>query len=363
MLKIRKVNKSNLEIAVAVHKAIFPKYNARQNFLDSFEASSIYRYYLIMDNNEKKYIGIFGIYSLEIDKDSAWLGWFGVLSAYRRKHYGSYMLHKFEEIAKKSGYKYCRLYTDFCEENIAISFYKKNGYSFENYINENDPSSFDFPLIIGSKSLWNNKITKWNNRNINLTSQIFKQLDFKIEKLHENDIDVLLEIYEDAFLDNKYFIELFEGKDLKKIMDSSFKKSFLYSINKGLTYGIFIGDCLVAFVIAFDYFDLKNNDLFEFNNLFTGDIENQDLPYLDEFHNKIIDMKKPVLYISAVCVERAKQGKGIASRLIDFIIITYNRYTIISDVTSPYLLKIFKKRKFETSLIDEDYYLVFKNYK
>ena len=54
------------------------------------------------------------------------------------------------------------------------------------------------------------------------------------------------------------------------------------------------------------------------------------------------------------------RGKGIARILVDNAILTYSGYTIMSDVTSKTLLKIFKNKRFETDVIDDDYFLVYK---
>ena len=72
-------------------------------------------------------------------------------------------------------YKFMRLFTDKIDNDLAINFYKKYGYSFEDYNNDLEKLKDEFNVVIGSKSLCNEKINLWNNRFINLSKQTIKQ--------------------------------------------------------------------------------------------------------------------------------------------------------------------------------------------
>ena len=81
----------------------------------------------------------------------------------------------FEEYARKKGFKFARLYTDKFNNDTAISFYISNEYISEDYSNDNDPAYKKYPILIFSKSLTDQPLELWNNKNIHLTEQIEKQ--------------------------------------------------------------------------------------------------------------------------------------------------------------------------------------------
>lgn len=175
MLIYHEITNENLDIAIEIQNTIFPEYSAKTNYIESIEKKTNYVYYLLFDGTE--YVGVIGIYSYTIDPESAWLGWFGVLEQYRNKGYGSEALLFYEKMAKKKGYKYARLYTDKFDNDATLNFYKSKDYIFEDYINEADKASLQFPVLIGSKALDGSKVKLWNNANIELTEQIKKQSD------------------------------------------------------------------------------------------------------------------------------------------------------------------------------------------
>ena len=75
----------------------------------------------------------------------------------------------------EKGYRFARLYTDVENNDVAIAFYKANGYTAEKYDNPDDPVSEKYKMLIFSKSLSKEKLVPWYNRNIHLTGQIVKQ--------------------------------------------------------------------------------------------------------------------------------------------------------------------------------------------
>lgn len=353
------LNQNNIQIAIEIQNTIFPTHDASQNYRDAVDGITDYKYCLLYDD-ENGYVGVSGLYSLENDPESAWLGWFGILGQYRRNHYGSEAMRLFEKRAKDLGYKYCRFYTDRDDNDVAIGFYKANGYVLEEYDNASDPSCFDYPILIGTKSIYDEPVKPWGNRDIGLTKQIFKQIGFIPTVLTLANLDEVTALYEDCFLDNHYFLEQFKGMDLKAIMDYSFRDMFAYCLTKGYSYGVFVDKKLVGISLCFDFYELKQKDPRQFNNVFTSDYDNSDYPYQKEFHDKVATLKKPILYIMAIAVDKSMRGKGIARILVDNAIISYPNYTIMSDVTSKTLLRIFTNKRFESSIIDDDYYLVYR---
>lgn len=176
-MTIKKINYNNLELALKVHKELFPNNSARKNYEDSINNISNGEYYLVYDNEEC--IGTFGIYTETEDKESAWLGWFGVRKKFRRQHYGSEIIKIFEEMAKERGYKYSRLYTDMRDNDVAIQFYLSNNYKSEIYLNLDDEASIAIEVLIFSKSLLDEPLKIWDNKNIHLTEQLLEEMKYK----------------------------------------------------------------------------------------------------------------------------------------------------------------------------------------
>ena len=120
-------------------------------------------------------IGVIGIYQYPEDKDSAWIGWFGIRKAYRRRHLGTTALKMFEDMAADRNYLFARLYTDAENNDAAIAFYMANGYTCEPYENAQDPACIKYKTLIFSKALTSRTLVPWNSRCIHLTEQIEKQ--------------------------------------------------------------------------------------------------------------------------------------------------------------------------------------------
>lgn len=173
-MELIKIDESNIEYAIKLQHILFPIYHGDNNYKESLEDDSNKSYYLIKVDNE--IVGITGLYFYFIDLTSGWLGWFGILKEYRRKHYGSDALKMIEDLARSKGFKYLRLYTDKYNNDIAHAFYESCGYIKEEYINIDDPASYTYPLYIYSKSLAKNiPYKKWDNKNIIFTKQVEKQ--------------------------------------------------------------------------------------------------------------------------------------------------------------------------------------------
>ncbi len=173
MMKLERISADNLELAVSVQETLFPNESARVNFEESISGAADYEYYLIYEDDTCA--GVIGIYSLQDDPCSAWLGWFGILSQFRRNHLGSEALKKFEEMAAAKHFKYARFYTDEEDNDTAIAFYKAAGYTPEPYRNEDDEVCMKYKTLIFSKTLCDEPVPLWNNRNMHLTAQIAKQ--------------------------------------------------------------------------------------------------------------------------------------------------------------------------------------------
>ena len=212
MLELRLITNDNLDYAVRVENEIFPEYDAKNNYIKSIDNSSQSQFFLVYD--KEKCVGVTGIYSYKNDRDSAWLGFFGIKKEYRDKGYGRKVLKLTEEFAKNLGFRYMRLFTDKENNDQAINFYINNGYAFEDYNNEQEALKDEFNVVIGSKSLDKRDILPlWNNRFINLTKQTYKQQ--YSEEVIEMTNDTITESVED---ENIYYEEEdISHKDKKRI--------------------------------------------------------------------------------------------------------------------------------------------------
>ena len=173
MITLERITENNLDFAVRVQAELFPGESAKTNYTESLSKGSGYEYDLIYKDGQC--VGIIGLYRYPEDPESAWLGWFGIREGFRRQHLGSAALRMFEERAAAKGYRFARLYTDAQNNEIAIAFYKANGYTCEPYYNAQDPAAAEHKTLIFSKTLTSGPLVLWNNRSIHLTEQIAKQ--------------------------------------------------------------------------------------------------------------------------------------------------------------------------------------------
>ena len=141
------------------------------------------KYYLARKDN--KYIGITGIYNY--DSDSAWLAWFGILDEFRGKGFGREVLQKTCVLAANMGFKNMRLYTDYVDNHNAIKLYEKEGFVGEKYTLEKLP----YDCRIYSKSLVDDKVGLWNNKDLELSYQT------NLDHMNQEKINAILKKYDE----------------------------------------------------------------------------------------------------------------------------------------------------------------------
>ena len=202
MLDLNLITSENVDYAIRVQNEIFPEYNGKNNYLSSIENSKQSQFFLVFD--KKKCIGVTGIYSYKNDHDNAWIGFFGIKEEYRNRGYGSKTLKLTEKYAKSMGYKFVRLFTDKLDNDLAIKFYRDNGYTFEDYNNDEEALKDEFNVIIGSKSICDEEVPLWNNKFINLTKQTAKQqYNEVIEMSNDTETDYTIEEVKTQKIDGK----------------------------------------------------------------------------------------------------------------------------------------------------------------
>lgn len=192
------VDKRNYKEAIKMQNNIFPNANGALNILASLDRDLFIKwtgldyvddhikYYLARKNN--RYVGITGIYYYDLD--DAWIGWYGILREFRNNGFGRELLKKTVDLATAMNFKNIRLYTDFTGNNNAINLYEKEGFIGESYTREKLP----YDCRIYSKSLIDDNVSLWNNKNLNLSyqSELDHMNDDKIEdiiKMYDNNLD------------------------------------------------------------------------------------------------------------------------------------------------------------------------------
>lgn len=92
------VTQQNLKLAYTIQKEIFsdsPDILHIKNSIDNNDPG--YAYWIVYENETA--IGISGIYTVEADRDSVWLSWYGVLPKWRSKGFGrKILLESIEEL-------------------------------------------------------------------------------------------------------------------------------------------------------------------------------------------------------------------------------------------------------------------------
>ena len=173
----------NLEEAVNLQNSIFPRENAKKNYLDAIKASiqsnnplKFQDQYFIVKGVNDETIGIWGHYIMD-RKDECWLGWFGIKKELRKKGYGTHVFKIFENWAKENGFKTIRLYTDEIDNAQACKLCEKMGMIKEYYKNTDDLTKDIGPIVIYSKSLTGDTVELWNNKFINYKGQRDKEKD------------------------------------------------------------------------------------------------------------------------------------------------------------------------------------------
>lgn len=161
-MRYEEINFDNIELAFNIQKHIWPKDPDYESFYDKVinKSDDNISWLVYIDDN---IIGITGIYTEEIDKDSIWLEWFTILPKYRRKGYGEKVLLDTINYCKNlNRYKYFRLHTTYYKDRPALFLYDKimdfkEKYTVEDTIDvENNYLIYTY-ILTGKKKFWANR--------------------------------------------------------------------------------------------------------------------------------------------------------------------------------------------------------------
>lgn len=178
-LQYIKVDLTNFDIAFNIQKQIWPNSPDYNTFVDkakNYSESNVS--YIVFYQNSP--IGITGVYTEEIDKESIWLDWFGVLEAYRGNGFGKKILLDTIEYCKNlNQFKFFRLDTTYFEGRPAIFLYD-NVMTFKEEYTIEDTDTIKHHWLIYTYSF--NGIHKyWNNQYLGL-SEHYQKLSKNIQE-------------------------------------------------------------------------------------------------------------------------------------------------------------------------------------
>lgn len=167
------LSKENLDLANSIQKRLYPLESAEVDYDDSLKLESgkikttqqkfnYCKYFLIQ--YQEKFIGITGLYSHEQYPEDAWLGWYGLLSEYRKNDVCIAVIQQMFNFAMKQGYKHFRVYADSVVDSFHCELYEQIFDYKENYDLENGKYYLVGQMLVYSKSLTNKKVVPWDNK-------------------------------------------------------------------------------------------------------------------------------------------------------------------------------------------------------
>lgn len=211
-LEYELINENNINLATSIQYTIFPDECAYFHYKESIDKNNTYNWYYIIKHNGIP-VGITGLYIMDdIDKESIWLGWFGILPEYRSKGFGRQSLLDIIEKAKKFNKKYFRLYTNDDGTSTARPLYRSVMQICENYNNAND-YNYNGNCYIYSYGLCDEDVKPWNNRFMNLKKDIEA----------ERKGNLLWPQIQDS---NNMVLKKVDIKEFKKVIYPEYKKIF-----------------------------------------------------------------------------------------------------------------------------------------
>lgn len=162
----------------------------------------------------------------------------------------------------------------------------------------------------------------------------------------------------ECFADDHYYKALFkEQENPEDEMIKEIRLVLLYCLNCGYVMGIKHNGELVAFLISFNYKDICQDE--EAFKLIFEDKRTHKIPYEDSFHRRVQAIPGLVTYIMTIAVKKEFRRKGLASGLVDCLMLENEEATIVSDISNEKSLDMYKARQFSvTEILDDNYFLV-----
>lgn len=158
-ISYQEITEQNIILATSIELEIFPSMCSYLSYKNSLKKDSD-TYYIVYYKGE--ICGITGLYIDERIKEenTIWMGWYGILSKFRKMGIGKQILLDTFEEARNRGYSTIRLYTASAICKDALFLYDKFMDLGEDYTLE----EIELQRKVYSKSLSSQKPTAWNNK-------------------------------------------------------------------------------------------------------------------------------------------------------------------------------------------------------
>lgn len=244
VLKYEKVTSQNINIAIKIQNRIFPLEDGFDDLNESINQSKKYfdvlEYYLIQ--NGEYYVGITGIYSHKEYPEDAWIGWFGILPMFRRKHYGLQAMEFIKNRAIELGFKTLRLYTDDKYNYVSTHLFERFGMISEIYEAEEGKYYKIGNMLIYSLSLDGKEIELWNNKNIFLEEHEMKnnKLELEYVEINEDNLTIAANIQYNLFYNcnNVGYLDYLKEVKTKKRLENKILPIDFLVYHEGIPVGI-----------------------------------------------------------------------------------------------------------------------------
>ena len=161
MLEYQILDKENYKYVLDIKHRLFPESKSDEDYEKYFRGEIKSNYYLVLKDGQA--CGTIGWY--EVDKDNAFVGWFGVLSNFQGKGYGKEILKCIIREVKSLNYPYLRVYTDEVVNPVSIKLYEKVFDLKERYTYP-DKIGLTGNFVVFTKFL-SDKKQMWNNQPLN----------------------------------------------------------------------------------------------------------------------------------------------------------------------------------------------------
>jgi ribosomal protein S18 acetylase RimI-like enzyme len=190
-------------------------------------------------------------------------------------------------------------------------------------------------------------------------NSVYNFIFFNIIKLNKQNYKELQCLFSECFENDSYYSKVLLNTSIRKeTMDKGIKDILEFCLKNDGAYGVFKNKKLIGFLLLFNYHKTKKLDSEQFETIFKLGLCEEELPYKEKIHDKISSNGINVIYLLSIGVAKKYRRRGIAKKLIDFVIKNYKKYYIVSDVSNLLSMGIYKKRNFECEKIDENYFLV-----
>lgn len=185
----------------------------------------------------------------------------------------------------------------------------------------------------------------------------------ELGKLSVRDLDEVMDLYVDCFLDDGYYREAFGKKGvqgdvaMELAMRGEFTPQVRHVLDGGLCCGLRRDGVLIGMTLCIDYMRVRREDEILFRQLFyDGDV----LPYAGALHGQVrlAATEKPVVYLLAIAVSKDCRRRHLASDMLDQLICDHLDCFIASDVSNGASLPMYSKRGFSIIELEPGYFLV-----